>query len=101
MLNDKEKLQFCKKCQKRTFDSSIGIVCSLTKAKPTFLENCKDFLVDTVQIEKEIGRKKNDPSNYEIDIEEEESKPKSSWQIFLSVIIAIVALIRLIMLFVK
>lgn len=46
MLSEKERLSYCKTCQKRTFDTTIGLVCSLTNAKPTFEENCEDYLLD-------------------------------------------------------
>ena len=40
-----EKLQYCKICTKRKF-SDIGIICSLTSAKPAFENQCNEFLID-------------------------------------------------------
>jgi hypothetical protein len=43
-----EKLQVCKVCLKRTFESSKGIVCSLTNEKPNFVNDCDDYDVDEI-----------------------------------------------------
>jgi hypothetical protein len=54
------KLDFCKKCKKRKFDSKLGIVCSLTNEKPTFEDNCPDFESDeTVKDYKGLSLKPN------------------------------------------
>ncbi len=48
----KERLQYCKTCEKREFNSSIGIVCSLTKEKPNFQNRCSDYVMDAKAVEK-------------------------------------------------
>lgn len=40
------QLEYCKKCTKRKFDPSRGIVCSLTNEKPTFQDTCPDYEKD-------------------------------------------------------
>ncbi|MCX2678972.1 hypothetical protein OOZ15_03380 [Galbibacter sp. EGI 63066] len=47
-----EQLAFCKKCEKRKFDSKTGIVCSLTDRKPDFQNECSDFSLDIKQANK-------------------------------------------------
>ncbi|MGQ1948689.1 DUF4328 domain-containing protein [Geofilum sp. OHC36d9] len=42
------KLDFCKKCKKRKFDTKQGVVCSLTNEKPAFEDNCPDFENDAI-----------------------------------------------------
>ena len=39
-----EKIQQCKVCKNRDFDPMCGIVCSLTKEKPSFENVCDDFV---------------------------------------------------------
>ncbi len=36
----------CKRCQHYNFDLQKGILCGLTKEKPSFQNECKDFLLD-------------------------------------------------------
>ncbi len=52
----KEKLEICSVCKKREFDPNKGLVCSLTKDKPTFEDDCTTFESDTVQVEKQVTR---------------------------------------------
>ncbi|ADV49608.1 hypothetical protein I2486_11635 [Cellulophaga sp. E16_2] len=47
-----QRLAFCKKCEKRTFDPNLGIVCSLTQRKPDFISNCNDFIIDPKEASK-------------------------------------------------
>jgi len=43
-MTSKDKvLSYCQYCSNRSFDSDIGVYCSLTEEKPTFKENCPDF----------------------------------------------------------
>ena len=54
------KLDFCKKCKKRKFDTSQGIVCGLTNEKPTIDDNCPDFETnESVKEYKEVYLKPN------------------------------------------
>lgn len=48
-----KQIETCKSCSNRKFDSQQGILCSLTEAKPSFEDNCSDFIQD----EKIIKRK--------------------------------------------
>ena len=48
-MNLSERLQYCKICQKRSFDRSVGIICSLTNAKPEFEEKCENFQIDEAE----------------------------------------------------
>ena len=89
MLTALEKLDFCKKCENRSSDLKLGIVCSLTNAKPDFVESCKDFKPDQAEVQKEIARQ-------QLEREAKEAIKMPVWQIVLSVIIALIALVRLI-----
>lgn len=50
------KIDTCKTCTKREFDKKQGLVCSLTKAKPTFESTCPDYEQDakTIKAKEEI-----------------------------------------------
>lgn len=100
VLTSQEQLEFCKKCKKRTFNSSIGIVCSITNAKPNFTSSCKDYIIDSRHVEKELSRQSSNSRDYLVDINED-SKPTPSWKIALSIILFIIAIIRLIATFSK
>lgn len=43
-----DKIKVCKICQNSTIHFKEGIICDLTKKKPTFEENCPDFLKDDI-----------------------------------------------------
>lgn len=58
MLTATERLEFCKKCEKKTSDLRVGIVCSLTNAKPDFKDSCDDFTLDHAEKIKEESREK-------------------------------------------
>ena len=44
--NLKERLITCKKCKNKHYDIANGIVCGLHGKKPTFNNDCPDFIVD-------------------------------------------------------
>lgn len=46
------QIQQCKVCTKRSFDKSIGIVCGITMAKPTFEGKCTEGELDTKEAER-------------------------------------------------
>lgn len=60
MKSQKEKLQICSTCKKRSFDPNTGIICSLTYQKPTFDDECPTFDPDAGQIERQKSR--NEPT---------------------------------------
>lgn len=41
-----QKLELCKLCTKRKFNTSVGIICSLTNEKPAFENQCEHYEVD-------------------------------------------------------
>ena len=41
-----EKIKICSACKNREFNSESGIVCSLTKEKPSFNDACDNYIVD-------------------------------------------------------
>jgi hypothetical protein len=59
----KEKIEFCNKCENRKFNSKIGVTCSLTDNKPSFITNCNNFKenneylkkVESEKIKKELN----------------------------------------------
>ena len=51
-----QRLQTCKKCEKRKFDPNTGIICSLTSRKPEFVSNCNEFVVDPKEASKAAAK---------------------------------------------
>lgn len=47
-----EQLETCKRCTNRTVTRDQGIVCGLTVAKPTFIDECRDYTEDAVQVKR-------------------------------------------------
>lgn len=45
-MTRQERLEFCKKCQHRAFNSDQGIICSLTTRAADFDDSCNSFLLD-------------------------------------------------------
>lgn len=41
-----QKLNQCEQCKKRDFSPKNGLVCSITKEKPDFEDECPDFEID-------------------------------------------------------
>lgn len=50
MKTPDEKIELCSKCQKREFSTERGLVCSLTKEKPYFEDECASFNPDNAKI---------------------------------------------------
>jgi hypothetical protein len=96
MLSEKERLEFCKQCQKRKFDKSTGIVCSLTNAKPTFTDTCSHYLIDS-SVEKQLARSNKDIGDFSVG----ESKPMSKWQIVLTVLLVLLLTARIVIAIVR
>lgn len=72
MKTPDEKIELCSKCQKREFSTERGLVCSLTKEKPDFEDECASFDPDN---EKIAFQKSKDESR-------ERSKSVSGWLAF-------------------
>lgn len=72
MKTPDEIIEFCSKCQKREFSTERGLVCSLTKEKPDFEDECASFDPDN---EKIAFQKSKDESR-------ERSKSVSGWLAF-------------------
>ncbi len=47
-----ERLEFCKICKNRKIDFKIGLTCSLTNEKPTFIDSCSEFIKDTTEADR-------------------------------------------------
>ncbi|WP_298513406.1 hypothetical protein [uncultured Kordia sp.] len=86
------QIELCKVCANRKFSSSQGIVCGLTDQKPAFINNCPDYEKDVKEEERQAKQKME---LIEATAHEEEGKPMSVLNIVVSVIIFIVAMIRL------
>lgn len=53
-----QQLAICKTCTKRKMDHEIGLVCSLTNAKPSFMDKCAEYEVDEaarIQLNDEVA----------------------------------------------
>jgi hypothetical protein len=88
------KIELCKKCVNKSFDSSQGIVCGLTKAKPTFQMTCQDFVKDVAEERRLNERAALENASYDHGNQQESSTPV--WKIVLNVIIFIVIIVKLI-----
>jgi hypothetical protein len=53
-MNHKDRLTYCQYCKNRVFDSSQGLICSLTKEKASFDTECNDFVKDEKELEKSM-----------------------------------------------
>ncbi|WP_237274745.1 hypothetical protein [Tenacibaculum ovolyticum] len=87
-----EKLQYCKICTKRKF-SDIGIVCSLTSAKPAFENQCNEFLIDPKEEQKAIAKERY--KDYDNDGGEDGGKT-SVWTYVFIAFVVIKIIIRLV-----
>ncbi len=90
LLTDKERLNICKTCKKKKFDPESGLLCSLTDRKPDFLMTCDDYEVDPIEKEKQIRIEKQRSQS-----QAPKESSSFSWRTLLSVVIAIIAIIRL------
>jgi len=71
-LSATEKLEYCKLCSKSKFDMKQGIVCSLSDAKPTFVNSCPDFsLSESAQQKINVDKKRIAGEGYGVDKEED------------------------------
>ena len=84
---DKQRLEVCKLCTNRTFDKNVGMVCSLTLAKPTFKSMCTDFNLDTKEYQKRVNEVIENGKN---------SKKKSVWAYIVTAIIVLRIIIKII-----
>ncbi|WP_394751172.1 hypothetical protein [Spongiimicrobium salis] len=81
------RLQSCKQCENRKFDSAVGIICSLTQRKPDFEDRCKTFVVDPKEAQKAAAK--------QYVAEKEKSNNISIWGILGIVFIVIRILMRM------
>lgn len=88
------KIELCKKCVNKSFDSTQGIVCGLTSAKPTFQMTCQDFVKDVAE-ERRLNEREA-AANASYGFEDEQGRSTPVWKIVLNVIIFIVVIVRLI-----
>lgn len=83
----KERLVLCKQCQKKSFDPTLGVICSLSNSKPNFEGNCSDFVIDPKEAQR-IAIKNED-------YQEEKSKNYSVWVIVGVILIILRIILRL------
>jgi hypothetical protein len=53
-----ERLKYCKICLNRKMDFNVGLVCSLTNAKPAFEGTCPSFSLDQPEADRLIALEK-------------------------------------------
>ncbi|WP_075591167.1 hypothetical protein [Labilibacter marinus] len=53
-MTNQERLLFCKRCTKREMDLKTGLICSITKEKANFEDQCADFNEDEKVKENEL-----------------------------------------------
>lgn len=57
-MKNKQAIDLCKKCTKRSFDKNVGLVCSLTNKKPDFVDTCIHYQEEiSKNVEKEQSNK--------------------------------------------
>ena len=83
-MEQSDKLSICKTCEKRGFSFESGIICSLSKSKPTFeTDNCPDYVCDSKALleeyDKEVERK----------TEQKEVQSKTIMKLLASVVVGI------------
>jgi hypothetical protein len=80
----KEQLKYCEICKNRKLDFEKGLLCGLTNEHATFTDTCSSFELDEYQNKKTVERKTNYSNNQPI-----------PFGTIISIIIAIIAVIRL------
>jgi hypothetical protein len=85
-----QRIEICGTCHLRKF-SDQGIVCGLTKEKPVFDLTCPDYEMD----ERQMVKKKEAEYAFDNSGTGGFADEKISWRTVLSIIIFIVAIIRL------
>ncbi|WP_269240285.1 hypothetical protein [Flavobacterium limnophilum] len=83
-MEPEQRFDICKICQNKKY-YNFEIICSLTKEKPAFENNCENYIED-----KEAVR----VNNNQYVVEEEESSSKSVWYI-IGILVLIFKLVRL------
>lgn len=83
-----EQLKYCQICNHRKLDFEKGMQCGLTNSTPTFEKNCPTFELD------EYAKIKND-SKKDYGPVMDEQNGSFGWKTALSILIAIIAVIRL------
>jgi hypothetical protein len=53
-----EQLKYCKICLNRKLNPQTGLVCSLTNAKPDFVQTCPTFNLDQAEAERLVALEK-------------------------------------------
>ncbi|MGG8497983.1 hypothetical protein ACQY1Q_16360 [Tenacibaculum sp. TC6] len=87
-MNDLRRMIYCQQCMHMKVDASDDVLCGLTNARPDFEEEC-----DTFAVNPEIMKESRAEKSY--------SMMKLDFKTVASIIIFIVALIRLIRRFIK
>lgn len=85
-----QRIEICGTCRLRKF-SDHGLVCGLTKEKPVFEFTCPDYEID----EKQMAKKRETEYTFDSTSSHGLADEKISWRTILSIIIFIVAVIRL------
>lgn len=85
----KQRLELCKRCEKRAFAMKTGILCSLTERKPEFTTTCDNFLLDAKEAQKIEAKQ-----NYVVE-ESKSGSGMSTWGIIAVVLLIIRILFRL------
>ncbi|RCW28839.1 hypothetical protein DFO77_13522 [Marinilabilia salmonicolor] len=52
-MEPKQRIKVCKTCLNRGFDPKTGLICRLTGQPPEFINLCKDFSADEIELKKE------------------------------------------------
>lgn len=85
------QLEFCKKCVNKSFSSSQGVVCGLTKEKPTFLTTCPDYVKDEKEERRIIQREAAMADEYV----DESGESVSPWRIIWGILVFILVMVRI------
>ena len=89
-MTREERLQFCNLCKNRKMSFQQGLLCKLTDKQADFEGSCPSFYPDN---ENTISSPNNNPQQFNKTTSNDEVP---TWRILISVIIFIIAIVRLI-----
>jgi hypothetical protein len=96
-MTREEYIKVCKLCENRKQDYEHGMICSLTNKIADFKDNCPSFVSDNEAVLNSI--KKNTETEKITQELLESHVSQSPWRAVLAIIVAILAVIRLIVAF--
>ena len=96
-MTREEYVKVCRICENRRQDYEHGMVCRLTGRKADFEDKCPSFVLDNEAVmQTQNTESYSVNTNYDMNKEGDYSENGFTWQALLGIILAIIAVIRLI-----